>query len=123
MSTIAQALGSARRLLTGKTDLSIGKAGLPTDNSGSLAEGRPSISESVQLDAELLLAFCLQQSRTYLYTWPERQIKEQQLAEYKVLLVRRAKGEPVAHLLGHREFWTLRQLENGDCNGVVVHRS
>jgi release factor glutamine methyltransferase len=64
-------------------------------------------SDSPRLDAELLLCAVLGQSRTYLYTWPERELSAEQQGQYTVLLARRAAGEPVAHILGEREFWTL----------------
>lgn len=64
-------------------------------------------SDSARLDAELLLCAVLGQSRTYLYTWPERELSVEQQGRYAALLARRAAGEPVAHILGEREFWTL----------------
>ncbi|TKB49464.1 peptide chain release factor N(5)-glutamine methyltransferase [Ferrimonas sediminicola] len=63
--------------------------------------------DSPQLDAQLLLCFLLDRPRTYLYTWPERELTSEQLAQYEVLLARRAAGEPVAHITGVREFWSL----------------
>ena len=32
-------------------------------------------SESARADAEILLAHCLQKSRTYLFTWPEKELE------------------------------------------------
>jgi release factor glutamine methyltransferase len=64
-------------------------------------------SDSARLDVELLLAHVLQQSRTYLYTWPEKTLSEQQAQHFVRLLERRLQGEPVAHILGRREFWSL----------------
>lgn len=64
-------------------------------------------SESAKLDAEVLLAFCLQRERVYLYTWPERQLTAEQTQQFEQLLAKRQKGTPVAHLVGEREFWSL----------------
>lgn len=64
-------------------------------------------SDSPRLDAELLLCQALGQSRTYLFTWPERSLTPQQSAAFESLLRRRQAGEPVAHILGRREFWSL----------------
>lgn len=64
-------------------------------------------SDSARLDTELLLAFVLGKDRTWLYTWPEKTLTEQQAAQFAQLLARRKAGEPVAHLTGRREFWTL----------------
>lgn len=63
--------------------------------------------DSAKLDAEVLLGFVLQQSRTYLYTWPERELTESQQGLLKDLVTRRAQGVPVAYLVGEREFWSL----------------
>lgn len=65
------------------------------------------ISDSAGLDAELLLAHCLQTSRTYLFTWPEKMLNESQQACFENLLQQRLQGHPIAHLTGEREFWGL----------------
>ncbi|MEZ5529386.1 MAG: peptide chain release factor N(5)-glutamine methyltransferase [Porticoccaceae bacterium] len=65
------------------------------------------VSDSPRLDVEVLLCHVLGQSRTYLFTWPERQLSGEQLAQFDALFARRLQGEPVAHLIGHREFWSL----------------
>jgi len=64
-------------------------------------------SPTAQLDAELLLAFVLDKPRSYLYTWPEKTVSEQQSAAFMMLFERRQRGEPVAYLLGRQGFWTL----------------
>jgi release factor glutamine methyltransferase len=64
-------------------------------------------SPSPQLDAELLLAFCLGKSRSYLRTWPEHQPSAEQQQAFAALLQRRRAGEPVAYLLGRQGFWSL----------------
>ena len=64
-------------------------------------------TDSARLDAEVLLAACLGKPRSYLHTWPERSIDQPALECFAQLLRRRARGEPVAHLTGEREFWSL----------------
>ena len=64
-------------------------------------------SDSARLDAELLLCAALGQGRTYLFTWPERQIEPAVEEQYRQAMQRRMQGEPVAHILGEREFWSL----------------
>lgn len=64
-------------------------------------------SPSPRLDAELLLAHALGQSRSYLRTWPEREPSAAQCAAFAALLARRRTGEPVAYLLGRQGFWSL----------------
>ncbi len=72
-----------------------------------LALGAAIDSDSPRLDAELLLGFCLDKSRTWLYTWPEATVAADVEAQFRALIARRIAGEPVAHLLGRREFWSL----------------
>jgi release factor glutamine methyltransferase len=71
------------------------------------AQQRLSDSETPRLDAEVLLAHVLQQTRSYLHTWPERELSQAQVETYDRLITARANGQPVAHLLGEREFWSL----------------
>jgi release factor glutamine methyltransferase len=66
-----------------------------------------SVSDSAQLDAEMLLAFVLEHSRSYLHAWPEKKLTEQQTQYFNQLIDRRACGEPVPYLIGHQEFWSL----------------
>lgn len=65
------------------------------------------VSDSPRLDAELILTHVLSKPRSFLYTWPEQQLTESQLRLYEELMARRRKGEPVAYLLGEKEFWSL----------------
>ncbi|WP_105103594.1 peptide chain release factor N(5)-glutamine methyltransferase [Microbulbifer pacificus] len=64
-------------------------------------------SDSPRLDLEVLLCHLLGKSRAWLYTWPEHALDELQQAQFERLLKRRIAGEPVAHLTGSREFWSL----------------
>lgn len=72
-----------------------------------------SISESAKVDAEFILSFCLEKNFTWLKTWPEKQLEENQQAKFKLLVSRRAKGEPVAYITGSKAFWTL-ELETNE---------
>lgn len=64
-------------------------------------------SPTPRLDAELLLAHVLGKSRSYLHTWPERELEAEPLERYQAMLVRRQAGEPVAYILGQQGFWSL----------------
>lgn len=64
-------------------------------------------SPTPRLDAELLLAAALNKPRSYLRTWPERELDDEQLALFQANLMRRRQGEPVAYILGHQGFWSL----------------
>lgn len=65
------------------------------------------VSASPRLDVEVLLCHVLNQPRSYLYAWPERMVDDGQRDRFQALLQRRAHGEPVAHLTGVKEFWSL----------------
>ncbi len=64
-------------------------------------------SDSPRLDAELLLAHVLGQRRLDLYLNFDHALSEQELSAYRGLVARRGKGEPVAYLVGHKEFMGL----------------
>lgn len=70
------------------------------------------VSDSARLDAELLLAGALHKDRTWLYTWADRELSCAELALAEPLLQRRCAGEPVAYILGWRDFWSLRLQTN-----------
>ena len=63
--------------------------------------------ESARLDAELLLADALGLSRMQLYTNHDRPLAAEEVDRFRTLLRRRAGREPVAYILGRREFWSL----------------
>ena len=64
-------------------------------------------SESPKRDAEILLEHVTGKSRTYLLAFGETLLTAKQEAQLAALLARRKTGEPVAHLVGEREFWSL----------------
>lgn len=61
-----------------------------------------------RLEAGLLLAHVLAVPPLRLRAWPERRLEPRQQMAYVGLLSRRLAGEPVAYLLGWKEFWSLR---------------
>ncbi|MEL4869249.1 peptide chain release factor N(5)-glutamine methyltransferase [Pantoea agglomerans] len=64
-------------------------------------------SESPKRDAEILLEHVTGKPRTYLLAFGETQLTSEQETQLATLLARRKAGEPVAHLVGEREFWSL----------------
>lgn len=59
------------------------------------------------IDVELLLTKVLNINRANLKAYPERELNPQEKEDFEALLARRVKGEPVAYLIGHKEFWSL----------------
>lgn len=71
------------------------------------AARRLAAHESAALDAEVLLAHVLGRDRAHLRAWPEKELEPALCEHFEWLIRRRAAGEPVAHLTGRREFWSL----------------
>jgi len=65
------------------------------------------LSDSAKLDSQLLVAQVLNKPTTYLYTWPEKPLTTEQINNLLALFNRRQQGEPVAYILGYKEFWSL----------------
>jgi release factor glutamine methyltransferase len=64
-------------------------------------------SDSPRLEAEVLLAHALGCPRIGLYTTFDEEPQESVRATFRELVRRRSEGEPVAYLVGHREFYSL----------------
>jgi release factor glutamine methyltransferase len=82
----------------------------------AINKGRQYLSgtESPKSDSQYLLCHVLACTSTYLHTWPEKGLSEQQQADYIMLLEQRGQGRPVAHLTGQRGFWSLDLTVNAD---------
>jgi release factor glutamine methyltransferase len=65
-------------------------------------------SDSAGLDAELLLAHVLNVPRARFRSHPEDVPAAGARALYLELIERRARGEPLAYIVGYRDFWTLQ---------------
>ena len=72
-----------------------------------ITEELTGISDTPHLDAELLLMNSLNQSKAHLLAYPENQLTAQQMNNIAENLKRRKQGEPMAYILGHKEFWSL----------------
>ena len=62
---------------------------------------------AARLDAQVLLAHVLKTRRVQLYIDYARPLCDEELSAYRRLVSRRAKHEPVAYLVGEKEFWSL----------------
>jgi release factor glutamine methyltransferase len=76
------------------------------DATGRLRE----ISESARLDAELLLARCIDMPRSYLFAHPEDTLDEAAVQRLQQTLGRRLAGEPMAYITGSKEFWSMELI-------------
>ena len=64
-------------------------------------------TREARIEVQMLLRSVLKVSRAYLLAHPERELNEVEDAAYRALLARRLAGEPMAHILGEREFFGL----------------
>ncbi len=76
-------------------------------------------SDSPRLEAEILLAAALGCERIQLYTRFAEVPEEPSLGNFRAWVKRRAAGEPVAYLVGHREFYSLKFKVD---NNVLIPR-
>ena len=65
------------------------------------------LSPTARLDAELLVAGCLEQSRSFLVSHAGEALSPQTCERIARAVGRRKQGEPVAYILGLKEFWSL----------------
>lgn len=72
-----------------------------------VAADRLTHSDSAKRDAEILLCFVTGKPRTFLMAFGETLLTPSQQQQLETLMARRERGEPVAYLVGEREFWSL----------------
>lgn len=63
-------------------------------------------SDSARLDAEILLCQCINMDRSYLFAHPEDVLDDLAISRFEKLLQRRIAGEPIAYIMGAKEFWS-----------------
>lgn len=68
--------------------------------------------DSAPLDAEVLLSFCLNKPKEFLHTYPGYQLTKKEKRRFAKLIDCRKKFEPVAYLVGSKEFYGLQFIVN-----------
>jgi release factor glutamine methyltransferase len=63
--------------------------------------------DTPRLDAEVLLGHALGSTRAQIYAHPDRRLDAAELDSYRELIERRRQHEPVAYILGYKEFYGL----------------
>ncbi|NRA43668.1 MAG: peptide chain release factor N(5)-glutamine methyltransferase [Oligoflexales bacterium] len=76
------------------------------------AQLEESNNENSGLDADLLITTALKIDRMHLYAYPEKALSDPQLHQLLALLSRRKLGEPMAYILGKKEFFGRDYLIN-----------
>lgn len=69
---------------------------------------------SARLDAEVLLAFCLNCDRLEFIKNPGRSLSDAQQSVFDQLVIRRLRFEPVAYITGRKAFWSFTLEVNHD---------
>ena len=70
--------------------------------------------DSPELDAQLILAVVLGCDRAHLHAYPEKAVPHEAIMKAEALARRRAGREPMAYILGEREFWSMPFLVSPD---------
>ncbi len=78
-----------------------------SQDSASLKEVLAIAANEARFEVQMLLQRTLGVARVYLLAHPEQRLSEAQHAAYRILLQRRLQGEPMAYILGEREFFGL----------------
>ncbi|AYH01614.1 peptide chain release factor N(5)-glutamine methyltransferase [Pectobacterium parmentieri] len=73
----------------------------------AFATAQLAAGESPKRDAEILLGFVTGKSRTFVLAFGETELRAAEQQQLTELLARRELGEPIAYLIGVREFWSL----------------
>ena len=64
-------------------------------------------SDTPRIDAEVLLQHVLQQPLTWLIAYGDSLASAEHIESFYQLLEQRQHGQPIAYLVGHKEFWSL----------------
>jgi release factor glutamine methyltransferase len=61
-----------------------------------------------QLDSEILMSKVISKDRKYIILNLKEFLKEEYFKQYRHLVTRRSKGEPIAHLINEKDFWNYK---------------
>lgn len=78
-------------------------------DAGTLLSG-----DSARAEAEMLMGEALGRDRAWLFAHADHALMPEQRDRFLALLQRRRDGEPIAHILGRRGFWSLDLLVTAD---------
>ena len=78
-----------------------------TQDAAHLTEALALDASGARIEVQSLLQQVLNVARAYLLAHPERGLNDSEQVRYEALLLRRLQGEPIAYILGEREFFGL----------------
>jgi release factor glutamine methyltransferase len=70
--------------------------------------------DNPRLDAQILMIHAIGGNRLVLLTDPERRLSDVEAEAFHRMIERRCRREPVSHIVGYREFWSLTLRVNRD---------
>jgi release factor glutamine methyltransferase len=79
-----------------------------TQDQSSLERSLDLDTSASRIEVQCLLQQALGVARAYLFAHPERVLSNAESATYEVIFQRRLGGEPIAYILGEREFYGLK---------------
>lgn len=75
----------------------------------AIAEGAKQIGgDGARLDSQLILAHVLNKPRSWLFAHDDEALSDDEESSFCELILERSSGKPVAYILGHQEFWSLK---------------
>lgn len=113
MPTIKEAIAWAREVLSPSVkprNLQSTSSVENTNNIKRIHDKDAGINAS--LESQILLCFVLQQSRAHLIANSEKTLTDDQWMQYQAAVKRRVNNEPIAYIIGKREFWSLELSVN-----------
>lgn len=63
--------------------------------------------EESSIEAYCLVSYVIKKNKSFLLTYPEHEVTVSEAEAVRALVRRRLEGEPIAYIIGSREFWTL----------------
>jgi release factor glutamine methyltransferase len=85
---------------------------MPKSKIHNFISGADAFAKVPLLDIELILAHVCRRPRSYILAHPEKELTTGQADKARKLIKRRARGEPLAYLFGHKEFYGLDFIVN-----------
>ena len=63
--------------------------------------------EDAKIDINVMLSHITGKNKAQIFAFPDSELNEYELKKLSDFLIRRVKGEPIAYILGEKEFWSL----------------
>ena len=63
--------------------------------------------EDAKIDINVMLRHITGKNKAQIFAFPDSELNEYELKKLSDFLIRRVKGEPIAYILGEKEFWSL----------------